>query len=160
LQIKTKIVCCHTADSKPVKQEVNSTVILPRLVFLGKSFGTLSAHQTGRPVGRVKFRVNLVGICNTLEISRTQLSFPQDSWVREIQSEFSSFYLVTLFFLSSNFVPNSVLRKNSENEVAFNPHPVLPQLEKPSILLTAKVNSLDKLDIYRLVYSKAIVALS
>jgi hypothetical protein len=33
LQIKTKIVSCHTADSKPVKQEVNSTVILPPLVF-------------------------------------------------------------------------------------------------------------------------------
>ena len=33
LQIKTKIVSCHTADSKPVKQEVNGTVILPRLVF-------------------------------------------------------------------------------------------------------------------------------
>jgi len=28
LQIKTKIVSCHTADSKPVKQEVNGTVIL------------------------------------------------------------------------------------------------------------------------------------
>jgi len=26
---------CHTADSKPVKQEVNSTVILPPLVFPG-----------------------------------------------------------------------------------------------------------------------------
>ncbi len=33
LQIKTKIVRCHTADSKPVKQEVNCTVILPPLVF-------------------------------------------------------------------------------------------------------------------------------
>jgi hypothetical protein len=33
LQIKTKIVSFHTADSKPVKQEVNSTVILPPLVF-------------------------------------------------------------------------------------------------------------------------------
>jgi hypothetical protein len=29
LQIKTKIVSCHTVDSKPVKQEVNGTVILP-----------------------------------------------------------------------------------------------------------------------------------
>ncbi len=28
-----KIVNCHTTDSKPVKQEVNSTVILPLLVF-------------------------------------------------------------------------------------------------------------------------------
>jgi hypothetical protein len=35
LQIKTKIVICHTADSKPVKQEVNGAVILPPLVFPG-----------------------------------------------------------------------------------------------------------------------------
>ncbi len=35
LQIKTKIVSCHTADSKPVKQEVKGTVILPPLVFPG-----------------------------------------------------------------------------------------------------------------------------
>ncbi len=33
LQIKTKNVSCHTADSKPVKKEVNGTVILPPLVF-------------------------------------------------------------------------------------------------------------------------------
>jgi hypothetical protein len=33
LQIKTTIVSCHTADSKPVKQEVNSTMILLPLVF-------------------------------------------------------------------------------------------------------------------------------
>jgi hypothetical protein len=38
LQIKTKIVSCHTADSKPVKQEVNGTVILPPLVFPGPGF--------------------------------------------------------------------------------------------------------------------------
>ncbi len=35
LQSKTKIVSCHTVDSKPVKQEVNSTVIIPPLVFPG-----------------------------------------------------------------------------------------------------------------------------
>jgi hypothetical protein len=35
LQIKTKIVSFHTADSKPDKQEVNGTVILPPLVFPG-----------------------------------------------------------------------------------------------------------------------------
>ncbi len=35
LQIKTKIVSCHTADSKPVKQEVTSTTILPPLIFPG-----------------------------------------------------------------------------------------------------------------------------
>jgi hypothetical protein len=33
LEIKTKIVSCHVADSKPVKQEVYSTVILPPLIF-------------------------------------------------------------------------------------------------------------------------------
>ncbi len=33
LQIKIKLVSCPTADSKPVKQEVNSTVILTPLVF-------------------------------------------------------------------------------------------------------------------------------
>ncbi len=36
LQMKTKIVSSHTADSKPVKQEVNGTVILPPLVFPDK----------------------------------------------------------------------------------------------------------------------------
>ncbi len=34
-KIKTKILCCHTGDSKPVKQEVNGTVILPPLEFPG-----------------------------------------------------------------------------------------------------------------------------
>ncbi len=37
LQIKTKNVSCHRADSKPVKQKVNSTVILPHLVFPGEA---------------------------------------------------------------------------------------------------------------------------
>ncbi len=35
--IITKIVCCHTANSKPVKQEVNGTVIPPPLVFLAST---------------------------------------------------------------------------------------------------------------------------
>jgi len=33
LQIKSKLSVGHTADSKPVKQEVNSTGILPILLF-------------------------------------------------------------------------------------------------------------------------------
>jgi len=33
LQIKTKNVSCHTADFKPVKQEVNDTLIFPPLVL-------------------------------------------------------------------------------------------------------------------------------
>jgi hypothetical protein len=38
LQVKTKIVSSHTADSKPVKQGVNGTVILPHLVFPVSSY--------------------------------------------------------------------------------------------------------------------------
>ncbi len=38
MQIKIKIVSCYTANSKPVKQEVNGTGILPPLVFLVKTF--------------------------------------------------------------------------------------------------------------------------
>ncbi len=37
LQIKTKIVSCHTDDSECVKQEVNGTVIFLPLVFPGYS---------------------------------------------------------------------------------------------------------------------------
>jgi len=33
LHIKTKIISCHTAFSKPVKLEVNGSMILPPLVF-------------------------------------------------------------------------------------------------------------------------------
>jgi hypothetical protein len=42
LQIKAKIFGCHTADSKPAKQEVNSTVILPSLVFPGKDISDIA----------------------------------------------------------------------------------------------------------------------
>jgi hypothetical protein len=44
LQMKTKIVSCHTADSKTVKQEVNGTMILPPLVFPAYVF--LVNHKT------------------------------------------------------------------------------------------------------------------
>ncbi len=37
LQVKIKIVSCHTADPKPFKWEVNGTVILPPLVFPGNA---------------------------------------------------------------------------------------------------------------------------
>jgi hypothetical protein len=37
LQIKTEIISCHTADSKPVKQEVNGRMILPPLVLPDQS---------------------------------------------------------------------------------------------------------------------------
>jgi hypothetical protein len=45
LQIKTKIVSCHTADSKPVKREVNSTLILPPLVFPDLTINTLRVRN-------------------------------------------------------------------------------------------------------------------
>jgi hypothetical protein len=35
LQIKTKNISCHIADTKSVKPEVNGIVILPTLVFPG-----------------------------------------------------------------------------------------------------------------------------
>jgi hypothetical protein len=59
LQIKTKIVSCHTANSKPVKQEVNSTVILPPLVFPAHVHATLSPSDQServreREIGREK----------------------------------------------------------------------------------------------------------
>jgi hypothetical protein len=38
LQMQTKNVSSNTADSKPFKQEVNGTVILPPLVFPGQMF--------------------------------------------------------------------------------------------------------------------------
>jgi hypothetical protein len=44
LQIKTKIVSCHTAYSKPVKQEVNGTVILPPLVFAGTAQASIISY--------------------------------------------------------------------------------------------------------------------
>jgi hypothetical protein len=44
LQIKTKNVSSHTADSKPVKQEVNGTLILPPLAFPGMAFENTPAY--------------------------------------------------------------------------------------------------------------------
>jgi hypothetical protein len=43
LQIKTIIVSCH--NSKPVKQEVNGTVILPPLVFPCDMFRKIPAER-------------------------------------------------------------------------------------------------------------------
>ncbi len=46
LQIKTQIVNCHTADSKPVKWEVNGTVILLPLEFPALSFKAFRIFQS------------------------------------------------------------------------------------------------------------------
>jgi hypothetical protein len=49
LKIKTKNVSCHghAADSKPVKQEVNGTVVLPPLVFTGWGINILVGWDYG-----------------------------------------------------------------------------------------------------------------
>jgi hypothetical protein len=46
LKIKTKIVSCHTADSKPVKQEVHGTVVLPPLVFPALAYHNIRTFHT------------------------------------------------------------------------------------------------------------------
>ncbi len=53
MQIKTKIVSCQRADSKPVKQEDIHTVILPPLVFPGLPRGRTGAFlpEAGRDTG-------------------------------------------------------------------------------------------------------------
>jgi hypothetical protein len=52
LQIKTKLVSCHTADSKSVRQEVNGTVILSPLVFPDSMYVRfLWVYQSRREVG-------------------------------------------------------------------------------------------------------------
>jgi hypothetical protein len=53
LQIKTKIVSCYTAASKPVKQEVNGTVILPPLVFRASANRTKPGQVFNSRSGRV-----------------------------------------------------------------------------------------------------------
>jgi len=61
LQIKTKIVSCHTADSKLVIQEVNGTVILPPLVF--------PAYGIEHGFIMYGFRSKLRCFCKVLEVT-------------------------------------------------------------------------------------------
>jgi hypothetical protein len=42
------VFICKTDLSKPVKEEVNGTVILPTLVFPALSMGTKAAQVSGR----------------------------------------------------------------------------------------------------------------
>ncbi len=48
LQIITNNVSCHTADSKPVKQEVNGTELLPPLLFSAFSISLRPQPPQGR----------------------------------------------------------------------------------------------------------------
>ncbi len=68
LQIKTKIVIHHTAISKPVKQEVNGTVMLPPLVYpaqegystLNPMMGVQIPPYTGRGKMAKKYMAKIV----------------------------------------------------------------------------------------------------
>jgi hypothetical protein len=61
LLIKTKIVGSHTADSEPVKQEANGTVILPPLVFPGQTlFFGLNVSEDGSFISPTP---NLLTLC-------------------------------------------------------------------------------------------------
>jgi hypothetical protein len=58
LQIKTKIDSCHTADTEPVQQEVNGTVILPPLVFPDLSYRTI-LKPSGTPYRAITLPTNI-----------------------------------------------------------------------------------------------------
>jgi hypothetical protein len=61
LQIKTKNVRCHTADSKPVNQEVNCTMILTPLVFpVGGNPGQSNVHGQGQGAHSQLFPENVL----------------------------------------------------------------------------------------------------
>ncbi len=65
--MKTKIVLSHTANSKPVKQEVNSIVTLPPLVFPGFSLLVLYSQYwvcNGKLVN-IRLRCNGSSVKNT-----------------------------------------------------------------------------------------------
>ncbi len=81
LQIKTKIVSCHTADSKPVKQEVNGTVILPPLVFPVKTFRLKMFYNPFSSCRKKrKQRPNLESLRRKMRQLRTKIfsNWPQD----------------------------------------------------------------------------------
>ncbi len=59
MQIKTAIFSCHTADFKPVKQEVNSTVILPPLVFPGRVVTMFIVQATERNAKKSEVKVDI-----------------------------------------------------------------------------------------------------
>jgi len=79
LQIKTKIVGCHTADSKQVKQEVNCTVIFPPLVFPGVSIAgshlrssPIFVDQTGDCKGDSTVKKGCLPCLQTLDLDRDE----------------------------------------------------------------------------------------
>jgi hypothetical protein len=75
--LKTKIVSCYTADSKPVQQEVNSTVILPPLVFpgLGLSYCVMEFWTSSL----------MVSCWHVFNFSKAALHFPTSTLLSSIE---------------------------------------------------------------------------
>ena len=76
MQIKTKIVSSLTADSKPVKQEVNSAKTLSPLVFSGQNICGFSE------LGELSHRLGSVTKAFVVSVSSLK-----QSWVRERGNE-------------------------------------------------------------------------
>ncbi len=79
-QIKTKIASCHTADSKPVKQEVNGTVILPPLVFPGLKYEKMSKiiriSKMAIRFEQLKSDLNIIITCICLKTNNGNIFYP------------------------------------------------------------------------------------
>jgi hypothetical protein len=89
LQLKTKIVRFYTANSKPVKQEVDGTVILLPLVFPA---GRLASRGKGAIDGSILMPIFLLQSLTELKITTRQAvsiidqySLMRCLWLREKQ---------------------------------------------------------------------------
>ena len=105
MQINTKIVSCHTPDSKSVKQEVNGTVILPPLVFLAVIYtkdmeeeGTLEAFRLDVATFRKTRHENLILFMGACMNPPKLAIVTSGGWIRtlNIRLESQLFYLCAL----------------------------------------------------------------
>ncbi len=79
LQIKATIFSCHTADYKPVKQEINGTVILPPLVFPGCSKLTITCTT-------VKCHLHVISMTSDFAF-RVKWKRFQEKWTNSSQTQ-------------------------------------------------------------------------
>ncbi len=101
MQIRTNIVSCHTANSKPVKPEVNGTVILPPLVFPALSF---PCQLISRCQHFIPFFACLARSLNKL----LNVAFCCNSALSPFRSEASSRFVYTLDFVRFRRLVRSV----------------------------------------------------
>ncbi len=108
LQIKTKTLSIHTADSKPVKQEVNGTVILPYSVFPGYTdqrwvcwtFKSDLSSKTKCDQNYIYISISTSNLKLELSASFCSTNLPQWSVLVDIQTFISVFYLATFLYLT------------------------------------------------------------